>query len=386
MVSKKDVQEFCPEILKDAEDSGVDVKGVVKEIEKKYGERYSQRTVLSKVRAELRRRIREATAETDKVVIAGSRDRHNFNMPVSLLCLKKDGNHKEVRTFSYDNVQYGSEKISVPAPSMATLKMHYNQQYENYTLAGIEDYKELDNDELIEKLEKIAVFPSELGEDDQYSIVVVKGKIRQIYPATTFDDDGKPAGQSPVMDTDARNNPTSYPVMQIKLESDDNEVMPRLLLERPRHARPIYNLGDFEMLCRDAMEEFDEPQEQARFISESMEGRSIVAVGVLMKYNPGRQNETDDVIYVDIGAGYIGEINDAGQSTKKEGAKEEEESQGEAMDMTQYNIKPQVRAYLRARKVEASEVDAAEIVEALGLQVPHSVCKQTLEELQDEGE
>lgn len=407
MVSVEDVKEFCPEIHSEAVENEVDIESVVKELSEKYGDRYSQKTVLSKIRAELRRRNRDASAELDTVLIAGARDRYNFNMPASLLCLKKDGGHKEVRTFSFDHVPYGSEKIRVPVPSVAKLKMQYNQQYDNYTLVGIESYKEINGDKLRTMLKDLAVQSSELGEDDQYSIVIVKGRIRQVQAATEFDDEGNPIGSSPVMMEDGRKNPQLHPTLQIRLESDDGEIMPRLLLERPKRARPIYDIEDFDVLCRDALEN-EESDDQAREISESLEGRKIIAVGVLMKYNPATTRDESEVIYVDIGVGGVYEVEDIELEEKEpkqrdkpvqeqETKQEQEQEQGsaeETMDFSEESkqtkvdkAKTQIRAYLRARDESPANVTPEGIMEALNMKdMSPAIIKQVLEELSNESQ
>jgi len=317
----EEVKKFCPEVVENAEKLGIDVEGVVKEITEKYGEKYSKKTILTKIRAELRKRIQTASATKVKGIIAGSRDRWGRNFPIRLAVVRSSGEHIEVSTWSYENVKLGSGTGEVPVTAIAELSVQKDEQYGSYQLLAIEKFKFLKRKELIEKLLQVAQRPSELDESQLYKIVVVKGVIHSILPATKFEE-GEPVGTYPLLTEDAREKPNQWPTMQIWLKPDD-ETRCRLILERPRYAKPFYDVTDLVELCKDALELKDHV-EQANFVQDGLEGRSVIAVGVMLQYNKTRLSDGTPVNYVDIGVAGLYEYEEPKQAQLTENEEEEQ--------------------------------------------------------------
>ena len=340
----EDVKKICPEVVENAEKLGISVEAVAKEISEKYGKKYSRKTILTKIRAELRKRIQAASATKVKGIIAGSRDRWGRNFPIRLAVVRSMGEHIEVSTWSYENVKIGNATGEVPVPAIAELSVQKDEQYGSYQLLKIEQAKKLSNEEAVEKLLQVAVEPSELDESSLYKIVVVKGVINAIAPATRFEE-GEPAGTYPVLTEDARETPSAWPTMQIWLKPDD-DTRCRLILERPRYSKPYYAVEDMFLLCDDAIEVSDH-MDQAEYVQDGLEGRTVIAVGVLLQYNKTRLADGTPVNYVDIGVAglyeYEGEPVQS-ELTKREEEQEpsaEEEESGESVeeeeiDMTQF--------------------------------------------------
>jgi len=318
----EEVKGFCPEVVESAEKLGIDVEAVVKEISEKYGKKYSKKTVLTKIRAALRREIRAKSATKIKGIIAGSRDRWGRNFPIRLAVVRSSGEHIEVSTWSYENVKIGNGSGEVPVPSIAELSVQKDEQYGSYQLLRIEQVKRLSNEEAVEKLLQVAVEPSELDESQLYKIVVVKGVINAVVPATRFEE-GEPVGTYPVLTEDAREKPNMWPTMQIWLRPDD-DTRCRLILERPRYSKPHYAVEDLFLLCDDATELKDHI-EQAQYVQDGLEGRSVIAVGVMLQYNKTRLADGTPVNYVDIGVAGLYEYE--GEPVQSELTRREEEEE-----------------------------------------------------------
>ncbi|MHC1624897.1 MAG: hypothetical protein ACXQS2_02755 [Methermicoccaceae archaeon] len=241
-------------------------------------------------------------------------------------------------TWSYENVKIGNSSGEVPVPSIAELSVQKDEQYGSYQLLKIEQVKRLSNEETVEKLLQVAVEPSELDESQLYKIVVVKGVINAVVPATRFED-GEPAGTYPVLTEDAREKPNMWPTMQIWLKPDD-ETRCRLILERPRYSKPHYAVEDLFLLCDDATELKDHI-EQAQYVQDGLEGRSVIAVGVMLQYNKTRLADGTPVNYVDIGVAGLYEYEGEPKQSELTRREEEEEAgyepaEEEEIDMTQF--------------------------------------------------
>jgi len=326
------------ELVEQAEKIGVDVKSVFNSVWERYRERYSEKTIFTRVRAALRREIRAKTASKIKGIIAGSRDRFGKSWPIRLAVVRSSGEHIEVSTWSYENVKIGNGSGEVPVPSIAELSVQKDEQYGSYQLLKIEQAKRLSSEEAVEKLLQVAVEPSELDESSLYKIVVVKGVINAVVPATRFED-GEPAGTYPVLTEDAREKPNTWPTMQIWLRPDD-DTRCRLILERPRYSKPHYAVEDLFLLCDDATELKDHV-EQAQYVQDGLEGRSVIAVGVMLQYNKTRLADGTPVNYVDIGVAGLYEYEGEPKQSELTRREEEEEAgyepaEEEEIDMTQF--------------------------------------------------
>lgn len=342
-VGVEDVKGFCPEVVESVEKLGIDVGKVVKEVVEKYGEKYSQKTLLRKIRAELRKKIQSMSATKIKGIIAGSRDRWGKNYPIRLAVVRSTGDHVEVSTWSYENVRIGNSTGEIPVPSIAEIAVQKDEQYGTYQLVSIEQFKPLKHEDVVEKLLQVAKKPSELSESQMYEIVVVKGIISSVNPATRFEE-GEPVGTYPVLTTDAREKPSKHPTMQIWLKPDD-DTRCRLILERPRYSKPYYAIEDFFLLCDDAAHEITDHIEQAKYVQDGLEGRAVIAVGVMMNYNKARLADGTPVNYIDIGVAGLYEYDEVETEQselprqpepepEQEEPEPEEEFEEEEIDMT----------------------------------------------------
>ena len=320
-VDVNDVKEFCKEVVENAEKLGIDVEAIVRDVVEKYGKKYSKKTVLTKIRSELKKQIRVKSALKVRGLIAGSRDRWGKNFPIRLAVVRSTGDHIEVSTWSYENVKIGDTVGEIPVPSIAEISVQKDEQYDSYQLLAIEQVKKISDKEAVQKLLQIAVNPSELDESDLYKIVVVKGVINAVAPATKFED-GEPVGTYPVLTKDAREKPYSWPTMQIWFKAED-DTRCRLILERPRYSKPHYAVEDLLLICEDAIELTDH-LDQAEYVQDALEGRSVIAVGVMLQYNKTRLSDGTPVNYVDIGVAGLYEYEEPKQAQLTENEEEEQ--------------------------------------------------------------
>jgi len=318
------VKSLFPEVVNEAEKKGIEVEEIVKRLCEKYSPRYKEKTILTKIRAELRNRIRIADAKKVKVVIAGSRDRYGKNYPIRIAGLRPDGKHVEISSWSYDSVKYKNSTVELPVPSIATVAVIENEEYGSLNLIEIVDYKMLRRKELMAFLEKVAVKPSELSKNDEKRVVVIKGTIRGVYPATNFVD-GEPSGDLPVLSEDQRDKPNLHPTMQIWLEAD-GETRTRLVLERPRYSKPFYDITDFKLLCEDARNSMESHLEQCEYVQSGIEGDQVYAVGIVTRYHKDRDAQGNPVNYVDIGVSAIYEIAEESNETEESSGSTESET------------------------------------------------------------
>jgi len=336
-----------------AEELGVDVREIIKQMVEKFGEKYSEKTVYTKCRAEIRRAVKKASATTVKGLIAGCYDVSGFRFPIRFILARKSGEHV---VFSNFGMHVNNKEIIVP--SLAEVQLEEGDY--GYTLVD-GSFKPVKPESVGEKLVEVAVPVQEIDEHydehDERSPVVIVGKIASVVPRTRFEEK-EPVGYHPVQCPDEREPEPEqyYPVMEILLERHEH-VRCRVILEKQRYGRPIYLIEDLHLLCDDASQ-LSDPVEQAQYVSDGLEGRWIVVVGVLSRYQKTRLDSGEDADFVDVVAGGIYEIEYTPEFKEPEksdteakaelDAKQEEETE-EVIDMTKevetivekYQWKPQ---------------------------------------------
>jgi len=409
------------ELVERAQDLGIDVKVCFETILKKYGDRYSRKTVFARARAQLRREIQEKSAVKVKGIITGSRDRFGKPWPIRLAVVQKNQSI-EISTWSIEHVRHGDHEISLPIPCVAELSIQQDEQYGSYQLVSVEAFKPVDREFVVEKLLQVARTPSELDENELYKVIVVKGIIDSVHPATKFEE-GKPTGTFPVLTEDAREEKNLWPTMQIWLKPDQ-AARCRLILDRPRYAKPCYIVDDLQAMCEDAMALKDHV-EQCKYVQDGIEGRKVIAVGIVTNYYKTRL-ASSDVDYIDIGVSGLYEI-DVEQVTdeakeKESETKEEEHAYVQQQALPKQNIKifhddegnlevfheygsnlervhdeeskakndlekvkHFVRAYCRALNLSFHKINEGIVIEKIGIRnVPISVIRTAIQQLREE--
>ena len=301
MVSRevKTVLDKLPsDLVKRAEELGIDVAETVEKRLASLKKKYSARTVISLAAAAVRREIEKKSAQVVKGLLVGMYDVYGFRAPIRFILARKSGEHIVFSNFG-THLKDGTE-ITVPSVAEVSLKA---DDYGYRVLEG--KFTLVEPKKVAEMLNEVAVSPSDITEDYVNRAVVVKGVIARILPRTMFDN-GEPVGHYPVLTKDAREDGQMWPTMEILLEREDVKRV-RVTLERQRYGTPIYALEDLHDLCEEAIS-IEDPTEQAQFLQDAMQGREIIVCGVVRSYNKTRTASGEDIDYIDITAGGLYEL------------------------------------------------------------------------------
>lgn len=285
-----------PELAEKVQESEIDAKAIISKAKPSI-DKYGVATGVAYAVARLKEAVLEANSEVVKGLLVGERDKFGTNSPIRIPLLNSKGDHMEV--ISWDTkVKYGDSKIPIPFPSVATVKVINEGEYKgvpNIRLVTIESYEELNTAEVITKLSKVAKSVGEVDGGDELGVVVVKGRIEYISPATRWKDKEKDGSWQLYM-PNQRDTPVTHPVMQITLEKENGNQV-RAIFDRQRNAAPTIVVEDFVELCADAVAQSQDPMEQAKFLGGIVRGRDVIIVGFMTKYSP-----QVNINYVDIGA------------------------------------------------------------------------------------
>lgn len=280
MVLAKD-EEFARKVS----ESEIDAEAIITKAKPSI-DKYGIATGVAYAIARLKEAVEEANSDVVKGMLVGERDRFGTNSPVRIPLLSSKGDHMDLINWG-TSVKYGDSKIAVPFPSIATLKVVNEGDYKgvpNIRIVAIDHYEELSLADTVSRLKKVAKTVGEVDGGDELSVVVIKGKIKFISPATRWKDKEKD-GNWQIYMPNQRDNPITHPVMQITLENDNmNQV--RVNFDRQRNAAPNIVVEDFVELCADAVAHSSDPTEQAKFLGGLVKDREVIVVGFMTKYNP----------------------------------------------------------------------------------------------------
>lgn len=399
-----------PEFASKVEESGIDADSIIKKT-KPAVDKYGVSTGVAFTIARLKEAILEANSDSVKGMIVGERDRFGTNSPVRVPLLSSKGDHMEVVNWG-TSVKYGDQKIALPFPAVATLKIVSEGEYKGipqHKLVAVESYDELSVGDAIGRLSKIAKTVGQIDGGDELQVVVVKGKISFIAAQTKWKDKEKD-GSWQVYLPNQRDSPQMHPVMQITLESENGNQV-RAVFDRQRNVIPTILVEDFCEVCADAVVQNSDPGEQAKFVGNIMKGREVIVVGFCTKFNAQAQ-----VNYVELGAYAIFdstsesvqstlEKSPAATSPKKEVTKEtaKEKKVEKPVEKPVETAKPvkkdtkakvspvdalkaKVRTYCELYGVSMNDVTAEKIIEAFkldGVMSPGSV-ETVIDELRKE--
>ena len=260
--------------------------------------------------ARLKEAVLEANSESMKGLLVGERDVFGTNAPIRMPVLSSKGNHAEVVSWG-SAVKHGDNKMEMPFPCVASLNVLQDGEYKgvpNIRIISMESYENVSVPDAILRLNKIAKSAGEIDGSDELSVVVLKGKISYIAAATKWKGKEKD-GAWGVWQPNQRDNPVSHPVMQISLETENNNTV-RVVFGKQRIAVPTVYVEDLNEICADAAKKFGDPMEQAKFVGEIFRGREVIIVGFVTKFNP-----QPEINYIEVG-GYA--IFDAKVSGKQD--------------------------------------------------------------------
>ena len=290
------------DLIAQAEESGVDVESSVASVMDEYDD-YGLSTVVRFAESELARKIDASAAESVTGILCGSRDRYGKNWPRRHALIRSNGDHIEVSSWSGSLQTSEGGEAEIPAGALVDMRLEYDEEYDSYEAKQLDSVRNLSIKQIADKLSEVAVHPTEIGRDDEYETVVVRGEARYINPQTVFED-GEPKGDGPIMLTDENENPK--PHFELVL-AEEGDTRLRAHVERQRYATPHFAIEDFEKLCKDAHSNFDTPDGQTGFVSDAMRGREVVVIGNVNKVDQSR-SESGTTKYIDIGVAGIVEI------------------------------------------------------------------------------
>lgn len=305
------VKDHDDEVTKKATDSNVDIDAIAGK-EKPSVDKYTIATGVAYVVARVKEAIVEANSEIVKGMLVGCRDRFGTSAPMRIPVLSSKGDHKEVINWG-TTVKKGDSKIEFPFPCTATLKVIYEGEFKgvpNVKIVKIDEYENLSIPDTIARLGKIATPVGEVDASNELGVVVVKGKVAYISPATRWKDKAKDGSWSMWM-PNQRDTPVSHPVFQLSLETENNNMV-RVTFDRQRAAVPTICVEDFTDMCMDAVKNNQDPIEQAKFVGEIFRGRDVIIVGFMTKYTPN-----PEVNYIDIGGYAIFDAKVSGSHQEK---------------------------------------------------------------------
>ena len=314
------------DLIDRASDSGVDVDSIIENTVEEYAD-YSAPTVVRFARSSISTQIEAAESESMKGLIAGSRDRFGKNWPRRISVVRSNGEHIEASTWSGSLPMASGGKTEIPNGAAVTLRCDYDSEYDSWEAEALDSVDELEQAEFASRLESVARSPSELGRDDEYEVVVVRGSIDYVNPQTVFED-GEPIGPGEVLMPDE--DGAEKPHLEIVMD-DPSGVRVRGHIERQRYGQPMVALADADLLLHDAVKNHTTPDEQASFIMDAFRSTEVVMVGNVNSFDTDR-SDGETRSYVDIAVSAVVEIPESGGVSESASETESESDATEASD------------------------------------------------------
>jgi hypothetical protein len=391
------VLEKDDELAKQVQTSEIDAESII--IKAKPGiDKYGIATGVAFAVARLREAVLEANSEEVKGLLVGQRDRFGTNSPVRIPLLSSKGLHMEMINWG-TSAKYGDSKIELPFPSIATVNILSEGDYKgvpNNRLISVTSYEDISVADATSRLSKIAKSVGELSGSDELSVVVVKGKISFIAPATKWKNKEKD-GSWQIYMPNQRDTPVSHPVMQISLESQNGNMV-RAVFDRQKNTVPTICVEDFSDLCIDAVASNSDPNEQAKFIGGIMKDREVIIVGFVTKFN-----SQVNVNYIDIGAYALFDFDASAQTTLAPKGKEVKGKKpspssddkpssakpapaGKAKSSPADKLKDKIKTYCELCGVEVADITAETVMENFKLEgvMEKGTVETIIEELRTE--
>jgi hypothetical protein len=282
------------DLVEDALAAGVDVTAVVESVLDEHPDQVP-RVQARLAESELRSRIN--AAETEEVVglVAGSRDRAGKNWPRRFSLARSSGDHMEISSWSgsIDSVQGGQTRI--PIGDVGKIRAEYDEDYDSWEAVAMAGVDRISDDEFARRLRSVAVDPSDLSRDDEYSVVAVQGPVSYISPQTVFEN-GEPAGDGDVLMADDQGR--KQPHFEVSLAKDDDTVV-RGHLEQQSNGEPLVDLPGSDDLFKQALSQ-GRPEDQADLLRDVYLGEEVVLVGNVSSIDNYRNDDGDKTEYVDV--------------------------------------------------------------------------------------
>lgn len=258
---------------------------------------YGDRTVVARIKTALEQLRADAEAITVSGILIGARDKKGTNQPTRLALVGKGRKNIEIVNWEGDTIEQAGKKFIIPVPCAAEIKIGKDpkDKYDNYHLRAIIKHKKKTQDELVADLVKmesiIDVDDIQTPPKGHYPLIVTKVKINMIYPNNvSFENKEK----APVLILDDAKTPKDAPNFCIVAYTTDKKVGCRIYLEARKFGHGTWMVEDMMELATEAVKDYDNPEDQARFLSTALKDREILVVGTVTSRNATTGNQYAD--------------------------------------------------------------------------------------------
>lgn len=91
-----------------------------------------------------------------------------------------------------------------------------------------------------------------------------------------------------ILEPDEKKVSTMHPALNLKLKTKEDATIWAKVSPR-RYSRGYYDVSDLMQACTDAMEEFDDPKDQAKFVTGPMMNKKVIIVGSVTRKDDNPQ-------------------------------------------------------------------------------------------------
>lgn len=373
------------EVIESANDVGIDVDAVIGNVIESRGD-YGPKTIATFASGSLRDQVEAEKADEVTGIVAGTRDWAGSEGPRRISILRSNGDHLELSSFDGELPGPDGEDVRIPSTgAIATFRCSWNEQYENFDAKGIQSVKPLNTPELVNELQKVVERPSELKATSEGEVVAVKGQIAfvdEVEELEQIGDEWQVTERYDVVQSDERGKPV--PHVQISLDRDDRTVV-RGEIDKQRYGTPLLEVEDFEALAVDALD-MGGPQEQSNFLQDALQGREVIFVGQVFKYDEATTSDDELRKYVNMSLSAIIETDlDEAQQTVESASSEPEpqpepdpESEDEGDDRTWKDVRDDIEQYADLSGEDIDDLTVADVKDALNLDYPDVVIDAAL--------
>ena len=260
--------------------------------------------VLGAARKWIENELKNAGAKQVIGIVAGLSDVKGKNMPIRATFFPVEGKNVELTIGWKTTLQKpDGSPVKVIAPAVldgaVTESMWTDRNGEtrkDQQLAAINEIRQISSTELIDSLEKMGkiIDANELVKYKQGAVVATRLQIRRIFPASKWVDDEQ-IPMSIWQKGDKKNEDISGPAFTIFATTSDGATV-RCYVSPPGKAAKTVLVPQIEEMCKSAIEETDDPQEQAEYLESMLAYRDVVVAGRLFSVNTERTDRANGSI------------------------------------------------------------------------------------------
>ena len=296
------------DLCQQAEDAKVDIVSIIKRVKEGVVAEFGVLTGVTKAISAIRTDLELALAKDVECYYLGMNDRPGTAVPISMLLLRFTEGGKKAILFeatTFDPMLEKADKTKVKLSAgmgKVILKLKENVKYNSFEVVQLVKYEPISSEEMAPILAGIVNDPRKFGADDKYVPIALLGSIRGTYPVSILkkneDEQWKEVGKYPALvPNQIEDEPELTPVLKIDMEPMHG-IKVRVTLGPRKYSVPILDVQDMPECIRVAVRDIKDPKDQAQAISEIVENRDIIVLGLVTKVSTGK----GDVIYMDVSA------------------------------------------------------------------------------------